>query len=82
MPWGGFQYGRKITYSIRSTKIGVRWSMAFPTTTFMRSGSSPRTGSEAQSRKMGTFTKTVGRSVIRGSQRPRSRGSSDSATVP
>ncbi len=73
---GGFQYGRKMTYSICSTKIGVRWSSDWPTTTFIRSGSSPVVGSVAHIRKSATLTKTLGRSLSVGSQRIRSIDSS------
>ena len=69
---GGFQYGRKITYSICSTKIGVRWSSESPTTTFIRSGSSPVVGSVAHMRNSATLTNTLGRSLNVGSQRIRS----------
>ena len=72
---GGFQYGRKITYSMRSMKIGVLCSSDLPTTTFMRSGSSAVFGSVAHRRKSGTFTNRFACSLTWGSQRMRSMAS-------
>ena len=73
---GGFQYGRNTTYSIWSMKIGVCVLSALPTTTFIRSGSSPLFGSVAHIRNSATLTNTLGRSLRSGSQRPRSMASS------
>ena len=72
---GGFQYGRKITYSRRSMKIGVLCWSDLPTTTFMRSGSSAAFGSVAHRRKSGTFTNRFACSLSWGSQRMRSMAS-------
>ena len=61
---------------MRSMKIGVLWLTDLPTTTFIRTGSSPLFGSVAHSRKSATLTKMVGWSLILGSQRIRSIASS------